>query len=64
LPDDKAVELSRKFELSGGQIENIARKVEIDTIIDDNGLSMMDTLVRYCQDEAQNGLNIGKKIGF
>jgi len=63
LPDDKAAELSQKFELSGGQIENIARKIEVDAIINGGGLSM-DALVRYCQDEAQNGLNAGKRIGF
>jgi ATPases of the AAA+ class len=63
LPDDKAAELSRKFELSGGQIENIARKLEVDAIIDGSGLSM-DTLVQYCREEIQNGLSNVKKIGF
>jgi len=63
LPDDKVDELSRKYELSGGLIENIARKVEVDAII--NGSEMcMDTLTQYCKDEIQNGLNTGKKIGF
>jgi SpoVK/Ycf46/Vps4 family AAA+-type ATPase len=40
LPEDNAVELSRKFELSGGQIENIARKIEVDAIINESDLSM------------------------
>jgi len=63
LPDDKAAELSSKFELSGGQIENIARKVEVDAII--NGVDLcIDTLIQYCKDEIQNGLNTGKRIGF
>jgi len=63
LPDDKASELSHKFELSGGQIENIARKLEVDAIINGSELCM-DTLVQYCKDEIQNGLNTGKKIGL
>jgi len=63
LPDDKAAELSRKFELSGGQIENIARKIEVDAIINGSDISM-DTLIKYCRDETQNGLNTEKRIGF
>jgi SpoVK/Ycf46/Vps4 family AAA+-type ATPase len=64
LPDDEAAELSRKFELSGGQIENIARKIEVDAIINGSDLSM-DTLTQYCKEEIHNGLNnISKRIGF
>jgi hypothetical protein len=63
LPDDKAEELSKKFELSGGQIENIARKIEVDAIINGSELCM-DTLVQYCKDELNNGLNTAKRIGF
>jgi len=63
LPDDKAAELSLKFELSGGQIENIARKLEVDAIVNGGDLSM-DTLVQYCRNEFHNGLTTGKRIGF
>jgi SpoVK/Ycf46/Vps4 family AAA+-type ATPase len=63
LPDDKAAELSRKFELSGGQIENIARKIEVDAIIS-GGVLSMDMLEKYCKDESQNGFNSAKRIGF
>jgi len=63
LSDDRASELSGNYELSGGQIENIARKVEVDAIINGSALSM-DTLVQYCKEEIQNGLNTTKKIGF
>jgi hypothetical protein len=63
LPEDKAAELSGKFELSGGQIENIARKIEVDLIISGGDLSM-NTLAQYCKDETQNGFNASKKIGF
>ena len=56
-------ELSDRFELSGGQIENIARKTEVDDIINGSGVSM-DTLVEYCKAEILNAANTGKKIGF
>ena len=63
LPENKACELSGLFELSGGQIENIARKTEVDDIINGEGLSM-DTLVQYCKSELQNNYVDEKKIGF
>jgi SpoVK/Ycf46/Vps4 family AAA+-type ATPase len=63
LPEDAAAELSSQFELSGGQIENIARKVEVDAIINGNAPGM-DMLVQYCKDESQNAFNTTKRIGF
>jgi len=63
LPADKAVYLSEKFELSGGQIENIARKIEVDAIINGDDLCMQ-MLTRYCKDESLNGFHAFKKIGF
>jgi SpoVK/Ycf46/Vps4 family AAA+-type ATPase len=63
LPEDKAMELSGRFDLSGGQIENIARKIEVDSIINGEGLDM-DVLRQYCKDEIQNGCNTSKRIGF
>jgi SpoVK/Ycf46/Vps4 family AAA+-type ATPase len=63
LPENQAVELSTRFELSGGQIENIARKVEVDWITDGKKTDIA-ALTQYCKDEAQNGFNASKKIGF
>jgi SpoVK/Ycf46/Vps4 family AAA+-type ATPase len=63
LPEDKVGELSGRFELSGGQIENIARKIEVDAIINGGDISM-DMLVRYCKDEVQNSFNASTRIGF
>jgi hypothetical protein len=56
LKDDMAIELSSYFELSGGQIENIARKTEVDSIIN-GGILSMDTLMGYCKAEILNDLN-------
>jgi hypothetical protein len=63
LPADEVEALASRFDLSGGQIENIARKAEVDTIINGNGQSM-DLLMKYCKDESQNNFNNAKKIGF
>jgi len=63
LDEDKAAALAAAFELSGGQIENIARKAEADSIINGAGLSM-ETLLRYCRDESQNSFSGTKRIGF
>ena len=63
LPEKDADELSGKFDLSGGQIENIARKIEVDSIINGGELAK-DTLVHYCNDEVYNGFNKSKRIGF
>jgi SpoVK/Ycf46/Vps4 family AAA+-type ATPase len=63
LPENNAEELSGKFELSGGQIENIARKIEADAIINGEDLRM-EKLAQYCRDETMNGFNSSKRIGF
>jgi SpoVK/Ycf46/Vps4 family AAA+-type ATPase len=64
LSETQARQLAGEFELSGGQIENIARKLEVDSILDGLDLSM-DLLVKYCKDEYINGFNAaGKRIGF
>jgi SpoVK/Ycf46/Vps4 family AAA+-type ATPase len=57
-----ATDLSDKFDLSGGQIENIARKTNIDAIL--TGCVTNDTLIQYCKDEIQNSFNASKRIGF
>jgi len=63
LPQDKAKELSGRFELSGGQIENITRKIEVDSIIK-GGEPSMDAILQYCKDESQTSFNTLKRIGF
>ena len=63
LPEESARELSSRFELSGGQIENIARKTTVDDILNGNGLSL-DILVQYCKAEISSDFNAGKRIGF
>ena len=63
LPKELTEELSGRFELSGGQIENIARKTEVETIIS-GGVLSLNTLMQCCKDETMNSSNVFKKIGF
>jgi hypothetical protein len=63
LSDDGVIKLAKEFEISGGQIENIARKVEVDAILSGEEL-LTDNLTQYCKDEIFNRFNANKKIGF
>jgi hypothetical protein len=51
----------QRFDFSGGQIENIARKCTIDSIISGNEPDL-DALVSHCQNEMLT--NNRKSIGF
>ncbi|MDR2382982.1 MAG: ATP-binding protein, partial [Prevotellaceae bacterium] len=61
LQDNDAAELSRRFDFSGGQIENIARKCTIDTIISGEEPNF-DALVFHCKNELLT--NNRNPVGF
>ncbi|MCL2727265.1 MAG: AAA family ATPase [Bacteroidales bacterium] len=61
LQDNDAAELSRTFDFSGGQIENIARKSTVDSIILGEEPNL-NTLVFHCNNEQLAGNR--KPIGF
>jgi len=63
LSSDDTEKLASRYDLSGGQIENIARKVEVDLVINGGEVSL-DTLARHCMDESSNQFNAVKRIGF
>jgi SpoVK/Ycf46/Vps4 family AAA+-type ATPase len=63
LPEDVAGDLSRQFDLSGGQIENITRKFEVDQILSGTEISR-EVLVKYCREETENTFVSSKRIGF
>jgi ATP-dependent Zn protease len=62
LREQEARELAVKYNFSGGQIENIARKSKIESILSGNNLSM-DRMKYYCQEEMLSSEN-EKRIGF
>jgi hypothetical protein len=52
ISEKTAGELAALFDLTGAQIENIARKYIVETIIED-GNNSLETLVLFCKEEAQ-----------
>ena len=63
LTEDEARTLSNIYEFSGGQIENIARRNAIGTILHGDEASTLDTLIAYCNDERLD-TKTQKRIGF
>lgn len=63
MPDAMASTLAAEFQLSGGQIENIARKYLIDNLLFENQLDL-DTLRQLCREETKTKAAVRKKIGF
>ncbi|MDR2773415.1 MAG: ATP-binding protein [Tannerella sp.] len=61
LNDDEAAELSRRFDFSGGHIENVARKCTVDSIISGKDADF-DTLLFHCTNELLAGSR--KPAGF
>ena len=57
-------QLAAAYDFSGGQIENIARKRTVQSILSDGGAVGMDELRAFCDNEniAQPGKR--RKIGF
>jgi SpoVK/Ycf46/Vps4 family AAA+-type ATPase len=60
LRDAEAAVLAEKFDFSGGQIENIARKYIVDSVLSGEKISL-ETLIGYCRDE---NLEKGHKTGI
>ena len=64
LTDDFAQALATEFDLSGGQIENIARKRTVELILSGNDPSE-EMMREYCREETMNSRQDSRyKIGF
>ena len=63
LTEEQARGLAEKFQFSGGQIENIARKQTIDAILSDDDTLSIDAIEEACRHETlcKQGM---RKIGF
>ncbi|MDR2811028.1 MAG: ATP-binding protein [Tannerellaceae bacterium] len=64
LSEEDATELASKYEFSGGQIENIARKHTVHGILFGATDIELRTLKEYCEEELIVKQNIRRKIGF
>jgi SpoVK/Ycf46/Vps4 family AAA+-type ATPase len=63
LPAGEAENLAGRFEISGGQIENAARKYTVNTVL--RGLRPSpEALAGFCRDEMRGKNETGFKIGF
>ena len=51
LTEDETRTLSNKYEFSGGQIENIARRHAIGKILHGESENLLNELLDYCDDE-------------
>lgn len=63
LTDDETHTLSNCYDFSGGQIENIARRNAIGTILHGDEANTLDNLIAYCNDEKLETKQ-HKQIGF
>ena len=64
LSDIEATTLAEHFDFSGGQIENVARKHAINSILYGNDSEMLPILEDYCRCEQLNNNVTRKRIGF
>lgn len=62
LSEEDARHLARCFDFSGGQIENIARKQTIDSILTGNAVSL-ERIERFCKAEMLNHKTV-HRVGF
>ena len=63
LKPEEARELALAYEFSGGQIENVARKLMVDTILTGVEADVQE-LKQYCDEEVITTTEKRKKIGF
>lgn len=63
IGSDTIKRLSQRYELSGGQIENVARRYAIRSILNDGGSISANDIEQFCEMEAiKKGGNIGFRI--
>lgn len=63
LTEEDAARLANEFDISGGQIENISRKIFLDSILLGKTYTIEDT-IRYCEEELLANQHKSKKIGY
>ena len=63
LSDDMALQLATLYDFSGGQIENIVRKCDVESILYGESSVDADKIQRFCQEETILKNNISR-IGF
>ncbi len=63
LTEEEAQDLAASFDFSGGQIENVSRKHNINSILHGDSDHLLPVLREYCENERLGGL-AQRRIGF
>ena len=64
LSPEEAAALAKKYDFSGGQIENVARKYAINNILYDETQNPLDSLSGICDNELIESGNSSRRVGF
>ncbi len=64
LPDSLLADISMKYSLSGGQIQNIKKKFLVDSILFAETVDFAPKMLRYVEEETQFRTRMGSPIGF
>ncbi len=64
LNNEQAATLAEAYEFSGGQIENVARKHAIDSILHGDATNLLDTISSFCDNELIEGDSNHRRVGF
>ena len=64
LTSEQCAALASSYDLSGGQMENVARKYSINTILYGSDKPSMDVLHAYCNAERLDNQTTHRRIGF
>jgi SpoVK/Ycf46/Vps4 family AAA+-type ATPase len=63
LSDEDALTLASRYDFSGGNIENIARKATVGYVLSGQKATLQD-LLTYCDEETLSSQKSGRRIGF
>ena len=63
LSDEDALTLASRYDFSGGNIENVARKATVGYVLTGQKASL-EELLSYCDEETLSAQKSGRRIGF
>ncbi|MBQ2486443.1 MAG: hypothetical protein II518_05225, partial [Candidatus Methanomethylophilus sp.] len=63
LSDADALTLASRYDFSGGNIENIARKAAVGYVLSGEKASL-EELLKYCDEETLSSAKTARRIGF
>lgn len=63
ISDKDAFSLAENFNFSGGQIDNIARKIEIEEVITGH-VPSLESIMEMCSSEGMREEESSRKVGF